>query len=273
MPETFLFYALPSILLPHLVHTAVLGLVTTKRVFGSDNKAGAVWRTQATLVGVALAVSEVYYVSTYSHTPNISARSAADNVYPYWTILTYRGLAVALVDAVLGYAIYLTATGRWGGLLSDSPVEKIDAVSTALEDAIKKTSSAISLKQAVMTDADLRRQVVNFWEKEDLTRREIAETEGVRLARRAVERRRDWATIRTDARQRARALSRRLFAKRTEAQPQPQPQPEPTTRPPPTPTAATPTTTPASSGYFEAGQGGEFVATQKDELEVEGLAN
>ena len=266
MPETFLLYALPNILFPHLVHIAVLGLVTTKQVFRSDNKAGAVWRTLATLMGVALAVSEVYYVSTYSHTANISARSAADNVYPHWAILTYRGLAVALVDAALGYAIYLTATGRWGGLLSDSPVERIDAVSAALEDVIKGTNSAVSLKQAVMTDADLRRQVVDFWEKEDLTRRELAEVEGVRLARRVVERRRNWASTRIDARQRARALSRRLFIKRTEARTQPQPEPNHDAAP-------SHPITPASSGYFESGQEGEFVATQKDELEVEGQAS
>ena len=252
-------------------------------MFRGDNKAGAVWRTQATLAGVALAVSEVYYISTYSHTTNISARTAAANVYPYWAILTYRGLAIALVDAALGYAIYLTATGRWGSLISDSPAEKIDAVSAALEDVIRNTNSALSLKQAVMTDADLRRQVVDFWEKEGLTRRELAEAEGVRLARRAVERRRDWATICSDARQRARAFSRSLFVKRPVAEPQPQPHPQPksshdTTTPLPLPSAAsasaaTPTPTPASSGYFETGQGDEFVASQKDELDVGGQAS
>lgn len=115
---------------------------------------------------------------------------------------------------------------------------------------------------------------MRFWETEELTGRELAQTEEVRAARRRVEKRGDWARVRGEARKRARAVARGLFVKRQPmkeedveeeewedeqggSQEVKQEESQESAR---------------SGGYFGEGQGEEeFVGTWEEELEVEGM--
>lgn len=196
-------YALPGLLIPHLVHTAILGVVTSANLLGGDNKAGGVWRTQATLAGVLLAVCEGLYIY-------IGTSLATEAGGPYWQLLTIRGIAFAILDAMLGYAIYLTGTGRWSGP-AETPAETLETAASKLENSLVAVNSAICLKQAIMRDYELRERAVHFWEKEVLYAQEVAKDDHVRIARTGVEQREDWVGVKESAKRQASAIMRGLF--------------------------------------------------------------
>ncbi|KAF8475637.1 hypothetical protein BDZ91DRAFT_187872 [Kalaharituber pfeilii] len=214
-PETFLYYSLPRILMPHLLHVILLGIVTSSAFGASLNKPARIWRTQATLAGIALAIAETWYIATYNHRDNILSRTTSDAVFPHWNLYVYRGLAIASVDGLLGYAIYLTGTGRWGNLIEDLPDEKLEEVSSMLEKSMGVINSATCMKHAAMRDPQLRAQAVRFWEIEALTGKELMEDEDVRAAIRKLESRSDWVKTKGDAKKRARMIARSLYLARS----------------------------------------------------------
>ncbi|KAF8420496.1 hypothetical protein EV426DRAFT_612536 [Tirmania nivea] len=201
-PFTYAVYALPSILLPHLIHTAILGVVTSAEFLGRNNNAGGVWRTHATYAALVLALSEGLCI--YAYTTVMDGRVAAEAGFPYWQLLTIRGIAFAILDATLGYAIYLTGTGRWSGSV-ETPTESLETVASKLENSLVAVNSAICLKQAIMRDHELRARAVQFWEKEVLFAQEV------RIAKVGVERREDWVGVKEGAKRRASAIVKGLF--------------------------------------------------------------
>ncbi|RPB22827.1 hypothetical protein L211DRAFT_810173 [Terfezia boudieri ATCC MYA-4762] len=207
-PFTYTIYALPSILLPHLIHTAILGVVTSAEFLGENNEAGGVWRTHATCASIVLALGEGWYI--YVYTSVLNERAATDARFPYWQLLTIRGIAFAILDAALGYAIYLTGTGRWSGS-DENSTESLEKVVSKLENSLVAANTAICLKQAIMRDYELRARAVQFWEKEELYAKEVAKDDHVRIARVGVERRKDWVRVKEDAKRQASAIVRELF--------------------------------------------------------------
>ncbi|KAF8455919.1 hypothetical protein BGX38DRAFT_1165309 [Terfezia claveryi] len=207
-PFTYTIYALPSILLPHLIHTAILGVVTSTEFLGENNKAGGVWRTHATCASIVLALGECLYIYVYSTV--LDERAATEARFPYWQLLTIRGIAFAILDAALGYAIYLTGTGRWSGS-DETSTESLGIVASKLENSLVAVNTAICLKQTIMRDYELRARTVQYWEKEVLYAQEVAKDDHVRIARLGVERRKDWVRVKEDAKRQASAIVRELF--------------------------------------------------------------
>ncbi|KAI9872178.1 MAG: hypothetical protein M1830_001997, partial [Pleopsidium flavum] len=110
-PTSYLYYSLPTLALPHLLHLFILGLVTSSTF--TSRSAKYKWRTPATLAALGLATLDVYTLSTYDYKLNTRAVRADDIDAFHWRMRTYRGLAIALIDTLLAYGLYLSSTHRF----------------------------------------------------------------------------------------------------------------------------------------------------------------
>lgn len=181
-PNTWLWYALPEMALPHLLHIAVLGLVTS----GAFSRYGRLWRSQATIAAAALFFGELYMVglsgSDYVH--NSMARSEKDVRWTHWRIRIIRGVGIAVMDGVLGYAMFLSGTRRWKiGWEEEAVDETIAEIGRSLERTAGRLQAGNFIKQTTMRDAELRGRTVEFWMKEEQMGREVAEDEEVKEVR------------------------------------------------------------------------------------------
>lgn len=180
--KTYLFYALPTLALPHLLHIAVLGVVTSSYF----SPFGSVWRTQATVAGLALFLAELYFVgvSTSDRDANTLARLPADVVWTHWRLNLWRGIGIAFVDAWLGYVIFLTGTGRWTAGLDGLHVqEKLETLNKASELVYARLHSENFLRQTVLRNKDLREKSFEFWTAEERVGKEIMLDEEVKNVR------------------------------------------------------------------------------------------
>ncbi|PWW79354.1 hypothetical protein C7212DRAFT_288578 [Tuber magnatum] len=180
--NTYLSYALPTLALPHLLHIAVLGIVTSSYF----SPFGSVWRTQATVAGLALFLAELYFVgvSTSDHTANTLAKLPADVVWTHWRLILWRGIGIAFVDAWLGYVIFLTGTGRWTAGLDGLRVqEKLETLNKASELVYARLHSENLLRQTVLGNKDLRERSFEFWMAEERAGKEIMLDEEVKKVR------------------------------------------------------------------------------------------
>ncbi|TGZ85558.1 hypothetical protein EX30DRAFT_392898 [Ascodesmis nigricans] len=181
-PNTWLWYALPAIAMPHILHVAVLGLVTS----GAFSKFGKLWRSQATIAATALFLGELYVIgySGTDYTKNSVARSEKEIVWTHWNMRLYRGVGIVVLDALLGYFMFLSGTRRWKiGWEEEAIDETINEIGATLQRAAGNLQAGNFIKQAVVRDADLRGKAVEFWMKEEVMGKEIADDEEVKEVR------------------------------------------------------------------------------------------
>ncbi|KAF2142528.1 uncharacterized protein K452DRAFT_249304 [Aplosporella prunicola CBS 121167] len=170
-PSSYFYYALPSILAPHLLHLAVLGVVTSSIVSGAE---GARWRTWAAIAGVALAALELWIVGTYNHKQNAIATRLGDIEPFYWRMRTMRYIGMACVDGLLGFALYLTSTNRWL-VVPPSISERLEE-STRMVEALKgKLGMLGAMKNTVARDKNLRERSEAYWMDEGRLMGEVLE--------------------------------------------------------------------------------------------------
>ncbi|KAL0263467.1 bifunctional chorismate synthase/riboflavin reductase [NAD(P)H] aro2 [Diplodia seriata] len=170
-PSSYFYYALPSILAPHLLHLAVLGLVTSWTVSGPE---GSRWRIWASLLGVTLAALEVYTIGTYDHKQNATALRLNDIEPLYWRMRTLRCVGFALMDGLLGYAMYLTSTNRWL-VMPPTTSERIEENTRIIESLRGKLSMLGAMKNTVARDKGLRERNAAYWVDEGQYMGEIFE--------------------------------------------------------------------------------------------------
>lgn len=163
---------------PHLSHIAVLGLVTSS-VF---SRFGKLWRTQAVIGAVILFLVEMWFVGLsgdhYMH--NSIARSEKDIIWTHWRMRIVRGIGIAMLDGLLGYALFLTGTRRWSvGWETEAVEETMDAIGKTLERASGRLQAGNFIKQTVMRDKELREKAVEFWVAEEDLGKEMDANEEV----------------------------------------------------------------------------------------------
>lgn len=181
-PNTFFFYALPMMALPHLLHIAVIGIVTSS--FFSRH--GAIWRTQATIAGVALFLGEIYTVgiSTSAHTLNTIAKTQQETKWTHWSLFLYRGVFMAALDGILGYFVFLSGTGRWTlGLEGVRIEERLETLTKSIEIVASRLHADNLLRQTILRDKTLRERMVDHWTSEENIAREIMEDDEVQQSR------------------------------------------------------------------------------------------
>ena len=162
-PTDYLIYALPSILAPHIFNAAVLALVTSLLFTGKE---AARWRTPATWLALALASFEVYFTATYDITGNGRSTRTVEIDFFHWRMRLYRGLAIAGLDALLGWIMWLSATGRFF-VRSPSMVERLETMTRAAEATNLQLQAAGHVRNAILRDEGLAEVGRGYWGDEN----------------------------------------------------------------------------------------------------------
>ncbi|KAK1243219.1 hypothetical protein MKX07_003847 [Trichoderma sp. CBMAI-0711] len=161
-PKSYFYYALPSLLWPHIGNLVVLAIVTSPSVTG---KYGSQWRGLATICSGVLAAIEIYLVHSYNYQANARALRLHEIDFFYWTMRNYRFVALAALDAAVAYVLYLSATNR-AFVHPPSPAERIEQVNRALVAARSKVNAVGIVKNTIMRDEDLRSRSQAYWQHE-----------------------------------------------------------------------------------------------------------
>ncbi|KAK8197685.1 hypothetical protein IWZ00DRAFT_551191 [Phyllosticta capitalensis] len=161
-PSSYLYYSLPSILAPHLSHLTILGILTSSFISGIH---GARWRTPAAILGVSLAAIEVWIVGSYDYQKNATATRLSDVEPFYWRMRSLRYMSFAIVDAGLGYVVYLASTNRWLGI-PPTVAERLEDNIRMTEGLRGKLSMLGALKNTVARDRGLRQRSDEYWMNE-----------------------------------------------------------------------------------------------------------
>ncbi|PNY29629.1 Uncharacterized protein TCAP_00454 [Tolypocladium capitatum] len=195
-PKSYFYYALPAILWPHLANLIAVTVVTSP---SWTNTYGSQWRTLATIAGFVLAGLEVYLVSSYGYQANARALRLPDVDFFYWSVRNYRLVALAALDGLLGWVLYLSSTNR-AFAQPPSPAERVELVSRGLM-SIKSRMNAVGIvKNTALRDEDLRARSQAYWAHEVRLMREVMEErEVIEGVNDALSNRIDIQTISRDA--------------------------------------------------------------------------
>lgn len=170
-PRSYFYYALPAVLWPHLANLVVIALVTSP---SWTDRHGAQWRVLATIAAAVVAGLEVYLVSSYNYQVNARALRLGDIDSFFWSMRNYRLVALATLDALLGWLLYLSSTNR-AFVQPPSPAERVETVNRALM-AVKSKLSAVGIvKNTALRDEHLRSRSQAYWVHEVRLMHEVME--------------------------------------------------------------------------------------------------
>ena len=203
-PLTYFYYALPSLLLPHLLHAFTLGLATSSSI---AQKYGNRWRTLAALLALCLALVECYLYPAYDWKANARALRPEEYVHFYWRMRIYRGVSIALFDTLLAGLLYLSSTNRLF-VTPVSPAERMESAMRTLETARGKLNALGIIRNVGARDEGLRRKGEIYWRREGQIMGEVMdEKEVVEGVRNALDGRIQVSKIEEDARQYAEGIT------------------------------------------------------------------
>ncbi|SMQ55935.1 unnamed protein product [Zymoseptoria tritici ST99CH_3D7] len=190
--RAFLTYALPTLLIPHLFHIFVLGIATSSL----SGTGASRWRVQALVAGLAIPAVEIALLATSDDSANLRSTRYNDIDFLHWKLRVYRGLGITLLDALLGWVIFLSATGR-GFLGATMPAgERAHLTMKRLEVVGQKVGGLGVLRNSLVRDRRLGGRAADYWAKEDEVMRSLGEEEEVvRAQREALEGRIDMAKV------------------------------------------------------------------------------
>lgn len=177
-------YLIAGVAAIHIAHMFVIGIVTSSTTI--DNPDGAYFRTYATIAGLAIAAIETYALGNFSPNVNAIAITPADVKWRYWDAIFYRGIAIAVVDSLLGYVIYLSATRRIDLGLRTDPVENVQLALMKLTHIESKLTSTREVRNTSMRDANLRRRVNKWWDAAAAERKQIMSREDAKQIRETI---------------------------------------------------------------------------------------
>lgn len=170
-PKSYFYYALPAMLWPHLANLVAVTVVTSPSWTG---RYGAQWRALAAIAGFVLAALEVYLVSSYGYQANARALRLPDVDFFYWSTRNYRLVALAALDGLLGWVLYLSSTNR-AFAQPPSPAERVETANRGLM-SIKSRLNAVGIvKNTALRDEDLRARSHAYWTHEVRLMREVME--------------------------------------------------------------------------------------------------
>jgi len=193
--QAYFFYAVPSMMTPHLLHLFALGIATSSFLSGKE---GARWRTIASIAGIILGAAEIYLMASYDDGRNIRSTRLGEVDFVHWKIQVWRGLVIAAMDGVLGWVIWLQATQR-AFLIPPSASERISEHGMLLEGLLSKTQGLGVIRNATVRNGDMRRKVDGYWVQEGEVMKDVFEQPEVLEAQRNALRRLDVVRVGRDA--------------------------------------------------------------------------
>lgn len=161
-PTSFLIYSLPSILAPHLLNALVFGVATSSMLAGKEC---ARWRGLAAIAAVTLAALDIYFVSTYTVTDNLRATKTSEIDFFYWKMRTYRPLAIAALDLLLAFVIWLSATNRYF-VKAPTVKEKLTGLVQGVELMNARMWATGCVRNTTVRSDALTEQTRRYWEHE-----------------------------------------------------------------------------------------------------------
>lgn len=170
-PRSYLYYAVPGVLAPHLFNLVVLSIATSGMMTGEE---GSKWRTPAVLVSAAAAAFDVYLVSSYNYQANARATRLAELDMFFWAARAYRLVTFALINGGLAALLYLSSTNR---AFASPPgaAERVEAVTRQLMMAKSKLNALGIVKNTAIRDEELRGRMESYWMHEGRLMREAME--------------------------------------------------------------------------------------------------
>ena len=166
-PFSYLLYYLPlNTLLPHLIHLAIVGIVTSAPFAGME--AGR-WRTWFIYAAIALASLDCYVMISYDPIAAAPPAVRAGQIPPlslYTSMNMIRFIALTVFDVACAALIYISATHRFF-YSPPSPTDQIDqavaAATTALTSANAKLHALSVTRNAVVRDQSLKARDDWYW--------------------------------------------------------------------------------------------------------------
>ncbi|MCJ1260028.1 hypothetical protein MMC24_007868 [Lignoscripta atroalba] len=181
-PRSYLYYAMPSLLFPHLLNLFALGLATSSSISGRE---GGRWRTMAATIGAVIAVAECYIFGAYDWKANARVIRPEDLTYFYWRMRTFRGVVIAFANAGLAGLLWASSTNRIF-VVPLSSAERLESVTRVLETARGKLGAVGIVRNVTLRDENFRKRGEAYWTKEGQVMNEVMDerevVEGVRSA-------------------------------------------------------------------------------------------
>jgi hypothetical protein len=161
-PKTYFYYALPSMLWPHVLNLIIISVVTSSAWTGRH---GAAWRPMVVLAALAVGGLDTYILSSYNYQANARSTRLADLDFFHWTLRICRHLALAFLDAGLGWILWLSSTNRAFTQLP-SPAEQIEVANRHLRQTMGKMRALGIIKNTTLRDEELRETARAYWNHE-----------------------------------------------------------------------------------------------------------
>ncbi len=168
-PLSYFYYALPSVLLPHLLHLLALGLATSSAISG---KFGSRWRTIASILGAGLAMAECYLFLTYEWKANARLTRPDHLTHFYWRMRTFRGVGIAVSSALLAALVWASSTNRIF-VIPPSAAERMESSMKVLDNVRGRLSATGIVRNAMVRDEGLRRRGEGYWKREGVVMQEV----------------------------------------------------------------------------------------------------
>ena len=183
-PRTYFYYSIPSLGFPYLLNLVALGLATSTAVGGKE---GSRWRVTAGVFGACLAFIEATLFLAHDWKANLRAFDTEDLDNFYWSMRTYRGITIALLDASIAGLLWASSTNRLFGV-PPTAAERLENVSRILEATRGRLGAVGIVRNTIVRDDVLRKNAENYWKKEgDIVREVMDEREVVDGIRSALE--------------------------------------------------------------------------------------
>ncbi|KAL9023496.1 MAG: hypothetical protein Q9196_007165, partial [Gyalolechia fulgens] len=168
-PMSYFWYAIPMILFPHILHLFALGAATSSAIAGKE---GNRWRTLAIMIGVGLAVFECYLTGAGDFKANARALKPEDLNHFHWNMRIWRGMLIAVADAVLAGFLWASATNRMF-VVPPTAAERMETLTKLLENARGRLGALSVVRNVVVRDEGLRRKAEAYWRKEGQVMAEV----------------------------------------------------------------------------------------------------
>ncbi|KAI1430587.1 CHD5-like protein-domain-containing protein [Xylaria sp. CBS 124048] len=170
-PKTYLYYALPSLLAPHLLNLVILSLATSATVAGND---AAGWRRNVAMASAVVVGLDIWSVSIYNYGTNARATRLVDLDMFFWTSRALRHVGLGLLDLVMAALIYVSATNRMFAAPPD-PALRVEAIARQLLATKSRLSAVGIVKNTTLRDEDLRSRTAAYWTHEGKLMHEVME--------------------------------------------------------------------------------------------------
>ncbi|KAI0843443.1 hypothetical protein F5Y06DRAFT_254945 [Hypoxylon sp. FL0890] len=170
-PSSYFYYAIPALLVPHIVNLIILSLATSDLISGPH---GPKWRTTAAVISGLGAALDLYIASSYNHQANARAPRLSDLDLFFWDTRTYRFLSLAALDSTLAFLLYLSSTNR-AFATPPSAAERVEAVTRQLQLTKSRLNAVGIVKNTTIRDEELRARTQAYWQHEGRLMREVME--------------------------------------------------------------------------------------------------